>query len=234
MISVCIATYNGSKFIKEQISSILPQLDINDEIIISDDGSKDDTLALVESFMDTRIRVFKNIGSKGYTNNFQNALMQAKGDYIFLSDQDDIWVADKVCISLSYLKKYDVIISDAVIVDETAQILASSFFKQRNTSSYNLINAITFRGLGCCICFHNKLLKKALPFPSNHILATHDNWLFIVGYFFFSVKFVDDKLILYRKHSSNTSQGENYANTKLRFKIIYRIYLVYSLFKRLF
>lgn len=106
MISVCMATYNGGRFIKEQIDSILPQLSQYDELIVSDDGSTDRTLEIIASYKDERIKVFhhQKTGNKYYptlkvcysTNNFENALKQAKGDYIFLCDQDDIWEKNKV------------------------------------------------------------------------------------------------------------------------------------------
>ena len=96
MISVCIATYNGEKYIKQQLLSILKQIKVNDEIIISDDHSTDKTFNIIKSFNDTRIKFFLNNKGKGYTRNFENALEKAHGDIIFLSDQDDIWIDNKV------------------------------------------------------------------------------------------------------------------------------------------
>jgi len=89
MISVCIATYNGEKYIKEQLDSIINQLDKNDEIIISDDGSSDNTIKIIESYKDGRIVLYKN-SFKNVVLNFEFAIDKSKGDYIFLSDQDDI------------------------------------------------------------------------------------------------------------------------------------------------
>ena len=90
MISVCMATYNGEKYIEEQLKSILSQLGENDEVIVSDDSSTDNTLAIVESFNDVRIKIFPNNKFHSPIFNFENALKQATGDYIFLSDQDDV------------------------------------------------------------------------------------------------------------------------------------------------
>ena len=89
-ISVCIATFNGEKFIQEQIQSILPQLGEDDEIVVSDDGSTDRTMEILELFKDKRIRLLVNEGKHGFIWNFENALRKAKGDVIFLCDQDDI------------------------------------------------------------------------------------------------------------------------------------------------
>ncbi|EXY58193.1 glycosyltransferase, partial [Bacteroides fragilis] len=99
LISVCIATYNGEKFIVEQLKTILSQLTDFDEIIISDDHSSDCTLSLIRSFRDPRIKIYLNENDKGYTSNFENALKKATGEIIFIADQDDIWKKDKVDIS---------------------------------------------------------------------------------------------------------------------------------------
>lgn len=95
MISVCMAAYNGEKYIKEQLLSILKQIGPNDEVVISDDGSKDRTKDIVDSLNDKRIRYVENKNKHGFTHNFENALQIAQGDYIFLADQDDIWRDDK-------------------------------------------------------------------------------------------------------------------------------------------
>ena len=96
MISVCMACYNGEKFIQEQVDSIICQLGLDDELIISDDGSNDRTLDILFSYEDSRIKILHNRACHGFVGNFENALSHAKGDYIFLSDQDDIWKKEKV------------------------------------------------------------------------------------------------------------------------------------------
>lgn len=101
MVSVCLATYNGEKYIRQQIESILPQLSAADEIVVSDDESTDQTVPILESFNDSRIHIYihKRRNEKVVwdyaTHNFENALSHAKGDYIFLSDQDDVFLPEK-------------------------------------------------------------------------------------------------------------------------------------------
>ena len=92
-ISVAMAVYNGSKYIRQQIDSILPQLREGDELIISYDESQDDTLEIIRTYerKDARVKVFTDPGS-GVTDNFNNAISHCTGDYIFLSDQDDVWL----------------------------------------------------------------------------------------------------------------------------------------------
>lgn len=125
MISVCIATHNGAHYIKEQIGSILCQLGINDEIIISDDGSTDNTIDILLAFNDKRIKIHfykqpvKSKHSHTYVcRNFENALRYAKGEYIFLADQDDWWMPNKVEKCLEDLIKHTLVVHQAEICNE--------------------------------------------------------------------------------------------------------------------
>lgn len=229
MISVCIATYNGEKYIKEQLFSILEQLDKEDEIIISDDCSTDDTIGIIKKLSDTRIKLFFNI-EKGYTSNFENALKQVKGDVIFLCDQDDIWAPNKVEVCLEELKSYDLVVSDAKIINGANEIISDSYFELRSVKKCIWGNLIKFSYLGCCLAFRSDILKKALPFPSDRQLCTHDNWLFLVGSFLYKHKVLNEKLIHYRRHNENVSKL--ISNTSILFKIKYRIYLCFFLIKR--
>jgi len=232
LISVCIATYNGESFIKEQLASILVQLNPFDEIIISDDHSTDKTISIIESFQDPRIQIYYNPGEKGYTPNFQHSLTKATGQYIFLADQDDIWSKDKVSLCLQYLKKYDFIVSDAIVIDNNGRVLSESFFKERNPYYSVIGNIYKFGYLGCCFAFNRKVLKKVLPFPKNHKLATHDNWIFLSTSSFYRYIILNDKLVFYRRHHNNTSSGGEKSKTSFIFKIKYRIYLIFNIIKR--
>lgn len=233
MISVCMATFNGQLYIKEQLESILKQISPEDEIIISDDGSTDDTIGVIRSFQSPIIHIYTNEGEHGYTPNFENALRHAKGDYIFICDQDDIWREDKVKKMVGCLQKYDLVISDAKVVDHTGKnVIKDSFFSLRKSRQGLINNLIRYSYLGCCTAFNKKILDKALPFPKNHSYCTHDNWLCIVGMSFFKAKVIDDKLISYRRHKGNTSSGGVEDRTTFFFKINYRIYLIWWLLKR--
>jgi glycosyltransferase involved in cell wall biosynthesis len=233
MISVCIATYNGEKYIKEQLFSILEQLGKDDEIIISDDCSTDNTIGIIEKLSDSRIKLFFN-KEKGYTSNFENALKQVTGDIVFISDQDDIWNPNKVRVCLEELKSVDLIVSDCQLINSTNEIISDSYFELRGVKKSSWGNLIKFSYLGCCLAFRSEILKKALPFPSNRQFCTHDNWLFLVGSFLFKHKVLDDKLIYYRRHDGNVSTGGLISATSRWFKIKYRIYLCFFLIKRSF
>ena len=107
MISVCIATYNGARYIGEQLASILKQLSAEDEVVVSDDGSTDGTLDIVRSFNDRRIRIVDGPRRHSPTLNFEWALRNAKGEYIFLADQDDVWLPDKLKAATDMLRGYE-------------------------------------------------------------------------------------------------------------------------------
>ncbi len=232
MISVCIATYNGEKYIHEQIASILQQIGNDDEIVVSDDGSTDKTLDVVRSFDAQNIHIYINKGDHGYTPNFENALRNAHGDYIFLSDQDDIWMPDKVEACMKYLKVNDFVVSDALIVDGDNKPLFDSFCEQRKSKFGFLNTLIRFSYLGCCFAFRRKVLSKALPFPKNHILCTHDNWLALVSTAFYKSAFIPLPLIRYRRYGGNASSGAKNANKSILFMIHYRLYLLFHLIGR--
>ena len=142
MISVCLATYNGQRFIKRQMTSILSQIGEEDEVVVSDDGSTDDTLTILRDLNDSRIRIIDGAHRHSPTWNFEKALEKARGEYIFLSDQDDVWMPEKVSVTMKYLQQYDCVVSDNVIVDAEGSVIADSFYainKTRPGKYYNLL-----------------------------------------------------------------------------------------------
>ena len=111
MISVAMTTYNGERYIKEQLESIINQTRKVDEIIIFDDCSKDKTVQIIrEAIKETEIKIFLTVNEKnvGYIENFRRAIEKSTGDYIFLCDQDDVWMNDKVEKMLDIMEKYDI------------------------------------------------------------------------------------------------------------------------------
>lgn len=235
MISVCIATYNGESFIRRQIETILPQLSENDEIIVSDDGSSDATIQIVEAFHSSQIKIVKNQGRHGYTANYEHALSCAKGDIIIFADQDDEWEPNKVKRCLVELETCDFVVSDASIIDAYGQITDESFFRLREPKRTFLGNLLKFGYLGCCIAFRRHVLDKVLPFPKNHVMCSHDNWITIVSMAYYRYRVLDDKLVRYRRHGKNVSNIDKIGtHTSLLFKIKYRLYILLNLIGRLF
>lgn len=241
-ISVCMATYNGSKYIRKQISSILEQLDFNDELIISDDGSTDDTIQIVRTFNDDRIILLKHkkreVVLKGkihshylVSSNFENALKKSTGDVIFLADQDDVWANNKVSVMLLHLKKHSLVMSNFIVINEDDKVIGNSFFSSVNLPRGLLNNIIKPLYHGCCMGFRREVLDIALPFPSKMIL--HDSWIGILAEKFYTVKFIEDELVLYRRHSFNSSSLMGKSTNSLIFRIKYRIVLFFQLVKRI-
>lgn len=223
-----MATYNGEKYIKEQLDSILSQLSACDEIIISDDGSNDNTINIIKSFNDSRIRLLHHksvLGSSFIkaTRNFEHALMHAKGDYIFLSDQDDIWKNNKVKVSLRYLQEYICIKSDIEILNGKDKIVKVK--KIKNTLLGNIIT-LPFRG--CCMAFRRELLHWILPIPNG--VLVHDAWIGCLACMVGKCKSIDESLLFYRIHSNNVSVGN--VNNSFCFKLQYRTILLYNIIKR--
>lgn len=229
MISVCITTFNGQAYIAEQLESILAQLGPDDEIVLSDDGSSDSTLDIVSRLNDGRIRVFHHDASTvrtGFildrpTHNFENALRQAKGDVIFLSDQDDVWLPGKVETMCSALKEADLAVHDCRVVDSNLNELLPSYFQWIGIHQGVWSNFIRASYLGCCMALRRNVLEAALPFPETKV--GHDLWLGIVADRQFRTVLVRKPLILYRKHdASKTTSGRKSSNS-LWYKLSYRL-----------
>lgn len=233
MNSVCIATYNGAKFIKQQLISILSQLNVDDEVIISDDHSTDETLAIVQSLDDDRIKIVYNTREKGYTNNFENAIEKAVGDFIYLSDQDDVWLPNKIAVFSREFEQYDFLVSNAKIVDQNLQSRdGQTYFDLRGISTGFLSDLTKMKSLGCCMAFRRKILTKILPFPDNKKLCTHDFWILLISEFYYKSKIIEDPLILYRRHENTASTGGKSMGSSLSFMIKFRVYCLYNVLKR--
>lgn len=229
--SVAMATYNGEKYIKWQLVSIINQLSDIDELIISDDGSTDNTLSIIREFQknDKRIKLFE--GPKmGVKQNFANAIDKCKGEYIFLSDQDDIWAPNKLEKVLEIFKNQhtSLVIHDCFVVNDNMDIISYSFFKSRNSKSGILKNIIKNSYIGCCMAFKSDLKKYILPIPNK--IEMHDQWIGILAENFGEgSSFINDKLIKYRRHESNVSQMKHYPLNRM---IKNRIVLMFYLFLR--
>lgn len=230
MISVCMATYNGEKYVKRQLESILIQLSDIDEVIISDDGSSDQTVKMIQDMHDPRIKIFHNKGIHGFTHNFENALKQAQGDYIFLSDQDDIWMDNKVSIMMEALKTADFVSSDCITVDGNMNVIQKSRFETFNVKLGFFRHLIKSRFLGCCIAIRKYVLDVCLPFPKNDFLVEHDIWIAAVSFLYFKPILINQPLIYYCRHENNVSDGGFEKGYSLIVKLKKRIYRIVKLF----
>lgn len=208
-VSIAMATYNGQKYIKEQVESILVNMGASDELIVSDDSSFDNTISIIKSFKDKRIKLIKG-PQKGIKENFNNAISNCKGKYIFLSDQDDIWEKDKIEKVLKKFEesKADLVIHDAIVVDENLDVIKDSFFEFRHSGKGVIKNIWKNTYIGCCMAFDRKILNKILPIPNN--IEMHDQWIGVMNDIYGKTYFLHDKLIKYRRHMENNSKMEHY------------------------
>lgn len=237
-ISVCMATYNGANFIQEQLQSILLCLGENDEVILSDDHSTDDTIEIVKAFNDPRVKiVFNNPDNKGHIGNFGNAMSKALGDYIFLSDQDDVWHPERVVRVKEALALNDMVVCDCWVVDGHLKVINDSFYAMIHSGEGFIKNLVKNTYLGCCMAFDRKLMQKALPFPKT--IVSHDTWLGLIGELYGNPVFIPHKLHYFRRHGTNFSQNEAgdamseqkspYSFTQ---KLKMRVVLIREIFKR--
>ncbi len=225
MISVCVATYNGHLYIKRQIDSIISQIGDNDEIVISDDNSSDDTVAILRLYNDPRIKIF-NGNFHSPVLNFENALKHAVGDYIFLADQDDKWLAGRVQEALELHKNgFDFVVANVV------NVFPNGLKEPRNINPIKrsfICNLIKPRIIGCTLSFNRKVLDYVLPFPKG--IAMHDIWIGLLAMKKFKCGYINNPVIEYNRHSGSFID----AHKRYIFnKLFYRLHIFYHLKKRL-
>lgn len=237
MISVCVATYNGEKYIREQLVSIIAQLGPNDEVIVSDDGSVDCTLDIISGIGDSRIRVLHHDKLVRFphtfdytTHNVENALYHAKGDFIFLADQDDVWLPGKVNVMSSALRDHLLVLSDCKVTDASLRIMHESYFELNDSRPGVLRNLIRNSFLGSCMAFRRELFDSALPFPAHTV--PHDIWLGLLACLRGKVAFVNQPLLFYRRHEATVSSSCRQSSFSLMFKVKYRLLCFWALLKR--
>jgi len=228
-ISVCMATYNGELYIEDQLKSILNQLSKNDEVIISDDGSMDNTLNIIKSFNDPRIVLYHS-SYKNVILNFENAIKKANGELIFLADQDDIWYDNKVTESVKVLENYDLVFTNLNVFSNTIDESYLMYDVERDYNGFTR-NLIKNHCVGATMAFKATLLKYILPFPKH--IEMHDMWIYFISSFYGKTYYYNQPLIYYRRHGQNVSNtgGKTTNNVFKIFKI--RMVWVISIFKRM-
>jgi glycosyltransferase involved in cell wall biosynthesis len=227
-VSVALAAYNGEKYINEQLQSILVQLNVGDEIIFSDDGSRDKTLEVISCIDSEQISLCKNL-RKGVITNFENAIHHTSGDIIFLCDQDDVWARNKIEVIQHYFKTTDadLIISDAYVTDENLNIVHPSFYELMNSGGGIMKNFMKNTYLGCCMTFRSHLKDVILPFPEK--IPMHDSWIGLLAELKGKVLFIPEKLVYYRRHGGNATVLKR---NSLRQSLLWRKNLFLELVKR--
>lgn len=214
-VTILLSTYNGEKYIRQQIDSIVEQQYEDWVLLVRDDGSSDKTLEIVESYSikDARVKIISDTyGNQGPAGSFIKLLAYVETEYFMFCDQDDVWLPHKVGDSISILKSYagpHLVFTDLKVVDEGLREISSSFMRK---SRFDPIKGVSFSKLliqnvvvGCTIAANKQLLEEsklsALASPNN--IMMHDWWLALVASSLGKITYLDKPTILYRQHGGN-------------------------------
>lgn len=213
-IDILLATYNGEKYLKEQIDSILNQTYKNIRLVISDDCSKDSTLEILKEYekKDERIELYIQQSNIGVVKNIDFLLKQVKSPYYMLADQDDYWLPEKAEKSLEKLNQQnaDLVFGDLDVVDKSLETIYPSFndymLLTRKINKYidsykvnYLYNCVT----GCTVLAKKETVKKILPLPTNSKYLIHDHWIGLMVSLNGKLAYMPEKYIKYRQHGNN-------------------------------
>lgn len=241
-ISVLLATYNGSRFVRAQLDSILSQTYNNYELLICDDCSTDDTFSILEEYAqkDNRIKIFQNDHNLGFKKNFERLLSFASCGLIALSDQDDIWTSNHLELLMKNLGENYLICGNAYLADRDGKstgitLLDCSKFdflpETQEDWFFYLLHGSVYQGAACL--FRKELITNLLPIPDT--VKYHDYWLAIHAAMQGGVKYVENPILYYRQHGDNVTTNKrwsfieklkqtfnkNYKHQELKYKILF-------------
>lgn len=223
-ISVVMATYNGEKYLEQQIRSILDQTLKPDELIVCDDNSTDGTINILEKYRQlSQLSYVVNTSRLGVINNFVKAVSLAvPGNYISLADQDDEWMLDKLEKSAQLLEKIDdesipcMVYSDLMLVDRDEKLLNISFWNEvgkQEKYQHNLQTLLFSQFVNGCTTILNPALRQMFKNIPDKVHFHHDDWIAVAVFAFGKVASIKEPLVKYRKHGNNVTIK---ANTKPR------------------
>ncbi len=220
MIQILLATYNGEKYIRTQLESIFAQSYTEFEILVSDDGSTDRTIEIIEDFREKypgKIRFIPDkTPSGGAKNNFFKLMGYADSDYIMFCDQDDYWLCDKIELTVNKMRETEenglpvLVHTDLSVADENLNITHNSYFKMHHLNYTDKLNCALVQNCvtGCTVMI-NKPLLELVKNRNGEGVIMHDWWLYITACAFGKVAFIDTQTILYRQHSCNAVGANN-------------------------
>lgn len=219
LISIAMCTYNGARFVVEQLDSILQQSYSNLEIVIGDDASTDETVAILRRYQadDPRIRLLESERNLGFVRNFERVMSACTGELIALADQDDIWFPDKILTLYREMGAAQLIYSRVQVVNEAGEPLDREFPKVRRLEgrcALSLVFDNCVTGHACLI--RRELLAQALPFPAS--VKVHDQWLAIAAAASGQLKASQQVLSYYRQHDNNVILGNRTRRKESRYR----------------
>ncbi|WP_235014676.1 glycosyltransferase [Microbacterium sp. SLBN-154] len=221
-VSVCMATYNGAAYVEHQLRSILAELHPDDEVVIVDDASSDDTVTLIEAIGDERIRVIRQIVNRGYVRTFEAALSQAKGEVVMLADQDDEWIPGRRDVLQEAASASGVAASNLVMLDSgeplRSPITGRPWRLEPSTSGHRLRNELRILAgvtpyFGCAMAVRRDVLPQILPFPP-FLTESHDLWIATLANRLGIMRHVAGPTVRRRIHESNASSSRPRAITQ--------------------
>jgi glycosyltransferase involved in cell wall biosynthesis len=204
--SVCMATYQGASFVGEQIESILDQLGDYDELVVVDDASPDETLDVVSRYAaDPRVRVERNPHNLGYVRTFEKALRLARGDYLFLADQDDVWLEGRLDAMLEALDRTAVVSTSVAVLGDPAP--EPRYRLRQRDSRRHLANVfavlVGYRlYTGCAMAFRRDIFDSVVPIP-RFVYESHDLWLALVANTHGENTHLEEPSVARRLHGAN-------------------------------
>jgi glycosyltransferase involved in cell wall biosynthesis len=210
-----MCTYNGERFIKEQIDSILNQTYQNFELIITDDCSTDNTINILNEYAlkDKRIIIYKNEINLGFLKNFEKAISLCNGDYIALADQDDIWKPIKLEAFLNNIKDNVLIYSDAIHIDKDSKEIGSELIRSGRQLIKGACNeALLLNNIisGNTLMFKKELVKYILPIPEK--ISYHDIWIGFVAATYGTIDYTEESMTYYRKYREQVTNVDKVSN----------------------
>jgi len=205
LVSVAMTTYNGSRFLRRQLDSLIDQIYRPLEIVVSDDCSVDGTLDILEEYQrrfPDILRFSQNIENLGFTKNFEKAISMCRGYYIALCDQDDVWAPEKIQLLVEGIRDRDMIHSDARLIDDEDRIIAESLTSFAGKDAFADFPRLLMRNsvTGCTALLKKPLADRAIPFPR---LTPHDYWLALLAADGNGIGYLPNSLVDYRQHGTN-------------------------------
>jgi len=224
LISIAMCTYNGEKYLKEQLDSICKQTIKNFELIITDDCSNDATVNIIQSYQrnNSRIKLYINEKNLGFKKNFEKAISLCHGNYIALADQDDVWKTNKLELFLSQIQQNSLIYSDAILINENSDRLnkelirseGRNLVKGKCNKAFLVDNCVS----GNTLMFKKELIPHILPIPQE--ISYHDIWIVFIASTYGTITYTDESMTFYRRHV----QQVTYRNTKYNYQGLMRLY----------
>ncbi len=238
-VSICMATYNGARYLAAQLASILDQMEDGDELIIVDDASQDGTLDLLRSYRDRRIRVHANTVNQGHVRSFSTALQQARHPWTVLADQDDIWAAGRLATLRSALGRPGVWLAtgNARFIDAAGNAIPAPYRELDPADSSrhwrNILRIFTGQAFyyGCNMAFGKDLARLALPIPG--YVESHDLWLAMAANLAGGNLHLGEVLLYRRIHDSNVTSSRRPLWRKLKSRVIFLRSLLHLVWRRL-